>query len=173
VQLIAGLLAAGHETTTSQLPNFFYVLLTHPQEWQRLVDDPALIPSAVEELMRYVPLGVGASIPRYALEDVAFGDVIVKAGEPVLVALAAANRDPDVFDRPDTLDLQRPSNPHIGFGHGAHHCVGAQLARLDLQVALRVLIERMPGLTPAVPPEELDWKRGRLVRGLSALPVTW
>jgi cytochrome P450 len=173
VQLIGGLLAAGQETTTSQLPNFFYVLMTFRDEWERLVADPALIPSAVEELMRYVPLGVGAAIPRYALEDVAFGDVVVRAGEPVLVSLASANRDPDVFERPDTLDLERRSNPHIGFGHGAHHCVGAQLARMELQVALTVLTRRLPGLAPAVPPEELKWKSGRLVRALSALPVTW
>ncbi|TDB90304.1 cytochrome P450, partial [Micromonospora fluostatini] len=173
VQLAGGLLAAGHETTVTQIPNFVYVLLTAEQGWARLRAEPGLVPSAVEELMRYVPLGATAGFARYALEDVELGGVLVRAGEPVLVSIASANRDETVFTDPDTLDLTRAVNPHLGFGHGAHHCVGAQLARMELQVVLETLLERAPGLRLAVPESELTWKSGLLVRGLTALPVSW
>ncbi|PZM89993.1 MAG: cytochrome P450 [Actinobacteria bacterium] len=173
VQLIAGLLAAGHETTVTQIPNFVYALLTHPDEWERLKSAPQLIPNAVEELMRWVPLGVGSSFPRYALEDVDIGGVRVRAGEPVIASLSSANRDETVFADPDRLDLTRAVNPHLGFGHGVHHCLGAQLARMELQVALAALLDRLPGLRLAVPEAELAWKSGLLVRGLRTLPVTW
>ncbi|MEO3748126.1 cytochrome P450 [Plantactinospora sp. B5E13] len=173
VQFAAGLLAAGHETTVTQIPNFVYVLLENPAELDRLRADPALMPSAVEELLRYVPLGVASAFPRYALEDVELGGVLVRAGEPVLASLTSANRDGEVFADPDRLDLGRDPNPHVGFSHGVHHCVGAQLARMELQVALRTLVSRLPGLRLAVPEPELVWKSGLIVRGLISLPVTW
>ncbi|MGW0435384.1 cytochrome P450 [Micromonospora sp. NPDC003197] len=173
VRLAAGLLAAGHETTVTQISNFVYVLLTHPTELDRLRADPKLIPTAVEELLRYVPLGAASAFARYAKEDVELGGSTVRAGEPVLGALSSANRDERVFADPDRLDLTRPINPHVGFGHGVHHCVGAQLARMELQVALGSLISRFPKLRLAVPEPELGWKSGMLVRGLTALPVAW
>ncbi|MCM0675547.1 cytochrome P450 [Micromonospora phytophila] len=173
VRLAAGLLAAGHETTVSQIPNFVYVLLTRPEEWARLRADPQLVPNAVEELMRFVPLGASSAFARYALEDVELGGVLVRAGEPVVVSIPSANRDETVFVEPDRLDLTRQSNPHLGFGHGVHHCVGAQLARMELQVVLETLIDRTPGLRLAVPESALTWKSGLLVRGPVALPVAW
>jgi cytochrome P450 len=173
VRLAAGLLAAGHETTVTQIPNFVYVLLTHPEQREQLRADLDLVPSAVEELMRYVPLGVASSFARYALEDVELGGVLVRAGDPVIGSVASANRDDAVFAEPDTLDLTRSTNPHIGFGHGAHHCVGAQLARMELQVAVTALLTRLPGLRFAGPEEELEWKSGLLVRGLKRMPVAW
>ncbi|ROT28236.1 cytochrome P450 [Micromonospora sp. HM5-17] len=173
VRFAAGLLAAGHETTVTQIPNFVYVLLQHPTELARLRADLSLVPSAVEELLRYVPLGVASAFPRYALQDIELGGVLVRAGEPVLASLTSANRDAEVFTDPDRLDLARDPNPHIGFGHGVHHCVGAQLARMELQVALRTLVTRLPGLRLAVPEPELVWKSGLIVRGLVALPVAW
>ncbi|MBE1491261.1 cytochrome P450 [Plantactinospora soyae] len=173
VQLAAGLLAAGHETTVTQIPNFVYVLLEHPAELARLRADPTLVPSAVEELIRFVPLGVASAFPRYATEDIELGGVLVRAGEPVLPAVGSANRDGEVFADPDRLDLGRVPNPHVGFGHGVHHCIGAQLARMELQVAIHTLVTRLPGLRLAVPEPELTWKSGLLVRGLAALPVTW
>ncbi|MER5332133.1 cytochrome P450 [Micromonospora sp. NPDC002717] len=173
VRLAAGLLAAGHETTVTQIPNFVYVLLTHPAEWARLRAEPALVPGAVEELMRFVPLGASSAFARYALEDVELGGVLVCAGEPVVVSIPSANRDETVFAEPDRLDLARQANPHLGFGHGVHHCVGAQLARMELQVVLETLIARTPGLRLAVPESELTWKSGLLVRGLVAMPVSW
>jgi cytochrome P450 len=173
VRLAAGLLAAGHETTVTQIPNFVYVLLTHPEELRQLRERPDLVPSAVEELLRYIPLGVGAAFPRYALEDIELGGVLVRAGEPVLSAVASANRDEEVFEEAARFDPTRESNPHIGFGHGAHHCIGAQLARMELQVAISTLLERLPELRFAVPEEELEWKSGLLVRGLKRMPVAW
>ncbi|MBV1854666.1 cytochrome P450 [Catellatospora tritici] len=173
VQLSAGLLAAGHETTVTQLPNFVYVLLTNPDRWRELVAHPDRVPAAVEELMRYVPLGTAAAFARYATEDIMLGDILVRAGEPVLGSLASANRDERVFDHPDELDFARESNPHMGFGHGPHHCVGAQLARMELQVAIGSLVARFPNLELAVAEGELEWKKGMLVRGLRALPVRW
>jgi cytochrome P450 len=173
VRMGVGLLIAGHETTASQIPNFVYVLLTHPDECARLRAEPELVPRAVEELLRYIPLGAAAAFPRYATEDVELSGVLVRAGEPVLAVMASANRDGEVFPDPDTLDLTREENPHVGFGHGVHHCLGAPLARLELQVALGALLRRLPGLSFAVPEDELPWKSGMLVRGLTSLPVTW
>jgi len=126
----------------------------------------------VEELLRFVPLGVAANFARYATEDVDFDGVTVRAGEPVVGSLSSANRDESVFERPDELDFHRDANPHIGFGHGAHHCLGAQLARMELQVALSSIVSHFPDLRLAVPESELPWKTGMLVRGLKSLPVT-
>jgi cytochrome P450 len=170
VNLCIAILIAGHETTASQIPNFVTVLLQHPDEWQRLVDDPELIPGAVEELMRFVPLGVGGGFARYATEDVEVGGVLVKKGEPVLVAVGAANRDPRKFDDPDEIRFDREANQHLGFGHGVHHCLGAQLARLELHEALRALVTGMPGLRVA---GEVEWKDEMLVRAPSRMPVAW
>ncbi|MFI6130302.1 cytochrome P450 [Micromonospora sp. NPDC051141] len=173
VQLAAGLLAAGHETTVTQLPNFAYVLLTHPEQLAWLRADPARVPTAIEELMRYVPLGVASSFARYATEDIEVGGVLVRAGEPVIGSISSANRDETVFADPDRLDLGRETNPHLGFGHGVHHCLGAQLARMELQVGIGTLVARLPELRIAVPEPELTWKTGMIVRGLARMPVAW
>ncbi|MFY1700078.1 MULTISPECIES: cytochrome P450 [unclassified Solwaraspora] len=173
VQLAAGLLAAGHETTVTQIPNFVYLLLTNPEQFAALRADPDRVPAAVEELMRYVPLGVAAAFARYATADVDVGGTLVRAGEPVICSLSAANRDPAVFPDPDALDLAREPNPHIGFGHGVHHCLGAQLARMELQVAVEAVLRHLPGLRLAVPEEQLVWKSGLIVRGLRSMPVSW
>ncbi|WP_326558727.1 cytochrome P450 [Micromonospora sp. NBC_01796] len=173
VQLAAGLLAAGHETTVTQIPNFVYTLLRNPQELARLRADRTLLPGAIEELLRHVPLGAASGFARYALEDVELGGVLVRAGEPVIVELGSANRDHRVFGDPDRLDLTREHNPHLGFGHGVHHCLGAQLARMELQVAIGTLLDRLPELRLAVPEAELPWKSGMLVRGLKHMPVEW
>jgi len=173
LQLSAGLLAAGHETTMSQIPNFVLTLLDHPAELARIKADPELIPQAVEELMRYIPLGIGAAFPRYAKEDVEVGGVLVEAGEPVLAALGSANRDDAAFPDADTLDVTRQGGAHIGFSHGSHHCLGAPLARMELQVALETLVGRLPNLRLAVPVEELTWKRGGFMRSMLEMPISW
>lgn len=173
VNLGIGLLIAGHETTANQIANFTYVLLSEPRHWELLRSRPELVPDAIEELLRYVQLGSGGSFARVATEDVVLGDVTVRAGESVIVNTQAANRDESVFDRSEELDLTRNNNPHMAFGHGIHHCLGAQLARLELQVALGSLLQRFPTLHLAVPYEEVPWKTGLLVRGPKALPVSW
>ncbi|MER7012602.1 cytochrome P450 [Saccharopolyspora sp. NPDC000359] len=173
VRLAAGILVAGHETTATQIPNFVYVLLTHPEQLAALRADLDGIPQAVEELMRFVPLGSGAGFPRYATEDVELGGVLVRAGEPVMVSTSAANRDESVFSDPELLDLTRQEATHIGFGHGPHHCLGAQLARMELQVALRTLLTRLPGLRFATTAEDVEWKSGMLVRGPQKMLLSW
>jgi cytochrome P450 len=170
VDMCAGLLLAGHETTATQIPNFVYVLLEHPEHWAALRADPDLIPAAVEELMRFVPLGAAAGFARYATEDIEVGGVLVRAGEPVLVAVGAANRDALRFTEPGKLRFDREENPHIGFGHGVHHCLGAPLARAELQEALRVLVDRLPGLHLA---GDVEWKTRMIVRGPRTMPVDW
>ncbi|MEV0699408.1 cytochrome P450 [Saccharopolyspora sp. NPDC050389] len=173
VRLASGILVAGHETTATQIPNFVYVLLTHPAQLAELRADLDVVPQAVEELMRYVPLGVGAGFPRYATEDVELGGALVRAGEAVMVSASAANRDEAVFSDPEQLDLTRREATHLGFGHGPHHCLGAQLARLELQVALRTLLTRLPGLRFATSAEDVEWKSGMLVRGPQRMLLTW
>jgi cytochrome P450 len=170
VDLCVGILIAGHETTASQIPNFVYVLLDQPERWNELRENPDLIPAAVEELTRFVPLGAGAGFARYAKEDVEVGGVLVKAGEPVLVAIGAANRDALQFASPETLVFTRESSPHLGFGHGVHHCLGAPLARLELQEALRALLSELPGLKLA---GDITWKSQMIVRGARTMPVRW
>ena len=170
VDLCVGILVAGHETTASQIPNFVYALLDQPGQWARLVADPDLIPAAVEELLRFVPLGAGAGFARYATEDIEVGGVLVRAGEPVLVAVGAANRDRLQFDDADQLRFDREDNHHLGFGHGVHHCLGAPLARLELQEALRALVTELPGLHLA---GDIVWKTQMLVRGPRSMPIGW
>jgi cytochrome P450 len=171
--LAAGLLAAGYETTATQIPNFVYALLTHPDQLELLRARPELVGCAVEELMRFVPITATVSIPRWAVADVELSGGTVRAGEPVFASRSAANRDPRAFREPNRLDVSRQHNPHVGFGHGIHHCLGAQLARLELQVALSVLIDRFPRLRFAVAEEDLCWRTGSALRGLVALPVAW
>lgn len=171
--LVQGILVAGFETTATQIPNFLYVLLNHPDQLAAVRADPALVPRAVEELLRHIPLGVAATAPRYALEDIEMGGVLVRAGQPVVVALHAANRDESVFTDPDKLDLRRREAPHVGFGHGAHHCLGAPLARVELQVALHTLLTRLPGLAFAGTEQDVVWKTGMATRGPERMAITW
>lgn len=173
LSLTQGLLVAGHETTASQIPNFVYVLLTHPEQLAQLRGDLSLVPKAVEELMRFVPLGQGPGIARYALEDIELGGVLVRAGEPVLPAIHSANRDVSVYTDPDLLDLLRQETSHVGFGHGAHHCLGAPLARMELQVALDTLLRRFPELSLAEGDGDIEWKAGLATRGPARMSVTW
>jgi len=167
------ILLGGHETTANQISLSLLVLLDHPAGLERLRADPALIPGAVEELVRYVPLGFGLPPARMATEDVRLGDVTIAAGEIVLPLFAAANRDPAAFSDPDRFDVLRPPANHLAFGAGVHHCLGAQLARLELQQAFHGLIGRMPGLRLAVPASELSFKPGMAIRSLRELPVSW
>ncbi|AHH94990.1 cytochrome P450 [Kutzneria viridogrisea] len=173
VQFGVTLLVAGHETTANQIGNFVYTLLSDRERWAELRADPELLNPAIEELMRFTPLGSNAGFPRIALEDVELSGTLVRAGEAVLTQNAAANRDKSVWDKPEELDFHREHNPHIAFGHGAHHCLGAQLARVELQVAVGSLLKRMPDLRFAVPAEQVPFKHGRLVRGLRSMPVAW
>lgn len=174
VQLTLVILAAGYESTASQIVNFTYALLTHPGQLALLRSRPELMPGAVEELMRWVPLlAVADVLPRYALEDVELSGGTVRSGEPVLLAKHAANRDPRRYADPERLDITRDAQGQLGFGHGAHHCLGAPLARMDIQIALSALLQRFPDLRLAVPETEVEWKSGMAVRGPVTLPIAW
>lgn len=167
------LLIAGYETTANEIADFAYVLFTNPDQLALLKARPELVPNAVEELLRFTPLTVSAAYPRYATADVDIAGDTVHTGQPVLISTNAANRDPAVFAEPDRLDLTRPAAHHLAFGHGPHFCAGAPLARMELQVALGLLLERMPDLQLACEPDAVAWKTGLLFRGPEKLPVAW
>ncbi|MEW2401845.1 cytochrome P450 [Streptomyces sp. NPDC046862] len=171
--MLSGILVGGFETTATQITNFVYVLLTHPEQLAALRADLDRIPQAVEELLRFVPLSIGTTFARYALEDVEVGGVTVRAGEPVMVALHSANRDESVFTCPHQLDLERREAAHVAFGGGIHHCLGSPLARVELQVALHTLLTRFPGLRFHESEADVVWKTGVLTRGPERLPLTW
>ncbi|MEU5955187.1 cytochrome P450 [Streptomyces sp. NPDC047525] len=169
------LLFAGFETTVNLIGNGTYALLTHPEQRERLQDslkdgDTALLETGLEELLRFDG-PVELATWRFATEPLTIGGEEIAAGDPVLVVLAAADRDPERFDRPDTLDLSRRDNQHLGYGHGIHYCLGAPLARLEGQAALATLLRRLPDLRLAVEPGDLRWRGGLIMRGLRTLPV--
>ncbi|MET9249302.1 cytochrome P450 [Nonomuraea sp. NPDC003709] len=166
------LLFAGHETTVTVIGNGALWLLTTPGRWQALVDDPSRIDSAVEEILRAPGLG-GSGIPRYARTDLEMAGAHVRAGDLVLLDTGAANHDAAVFADPDRFDLDRPPTPHLTFGHGARYCIGAPLARIELQVVFSQLVARFPALKLGCAVEELTFNPNVLTGGLTALPVTW
>jgi cytochrome P450 len=173
VHLCLGILIGGHETTANQINMSLLTLLAHPPELARLQAEPALIPDAVEEFMRYVPLGTGLPPARITTCETTLGGVTIPAGETVWPLFSIANRDPSVFPDPDHFDVTRPPATHMGFGFGAHHCLGSQLARIELQEAFRGLLSRLPGLRLAVSASELRYKENMTINSLHELPVTW
>jgi len=166
-------LIGGHETTANQICQSLLTLLGHPDELERLAAEPTLIPGGVEELLRFVPISSTLPPVRIATEDVLLGDVTVRAGEAVVPLYATANRDTAEFGDPDRLDVGRQLVSHLGFGAGAHHCLGAQLARMELQEAFRGLLGRLPGMRLAVPASQLRYKPGMAIFSLRELPVRW
>ncbi|MER5261539.1 cytochrome P450 [Actinosynnema sp. NPDC002837] len=170
--LSMALLFAGHETTVVQIGMGVLHLLAYPDQWRALRQDPSLVASAVEEIMR-APVQGGGGIPRYARTDLEVDGVVIRAGDLVLLDIGAANHDPAVFTDPDRFDIARPAQPHLAFGHGARYCIGAPLARIELQAVLTHLVPRFPTMTLAVPVEELAVRRDTLTGGLVELPVTW
>jgi cytochrome P450 len=166
------LVVAGHDTTTSLIGNGTVALLLHPEQRDALVDDPALVPRAIEEILRW-DAPVPHSTFRYATQDVALGGTVIPAFAQVIISLAAANRDPHRYDHPETLDITRADTSHLAFGHGIHHCLGARLARLEGTIALTALHGRFPAMRLAVPRSALRWSHGDglVLRGLSELPV--
>ncbi|MDT0270456.1 cytochrome P450 [Streptomyces sp. DSM 44915] len=169
------LLFAGFETTVNLIGNGVHALLGHPEQLARLraglaAGDERLLATAVEELLRYDG-PVELATWRFATEPLTLGGAAVAAGDPVLVVLAAADRDPARFTEPDTLDLGRSDNPHLGYGHGIHYCLGAPLARAEARTAFAVLLRRLPDLRWARDAPEPRWRGGLIMRGLRSLPV--
>ncbi|AZQ70691.1 cytochrome P450 [Streptomyces luteoverticillatus] len=170
--MIFQLLVAGQEPVTNQITTALVALTRHPEALERLRAEPALMPRAVEELLR-LDGAFELTTWRFLAEDAELHGTRVPAGDSVIVSLCAANRDPERFPDPDVLDLDRAQGPHLAFGHGTHFCPGAALARVELQVALGTLIARLPGLRLAVPDDELEWIPAVLGRGTAALPVAF
>ncbi|ASF08097.1 putative cytochrome P450 [Nocardia brasiliensis NBRC 14402] len=166
------LLVAGHETTASMTSLSVITLLEHPDQHAALRADPSLIPGAVEELLRYLAIADIAG-GRFAKADIEIDGHVIKRGEGVLVSNSIANRDGSVFAEPDTFDVHRSARQHIAFGYGVHQCLGQNLARLELEIILGGLLERIPTLRLAVPTEQLTLRPGTTIQGVNALPVTW
>jgi cytochrome P450 len=173
-QLATGVLIAGHETTAGQISVSVAALLENPDQSALLRDaeDPKVIATAVEELMRYCSI-IQTGQRRIAVEDIEVDGEVIRAGEGIILDVAPANWDARQFPEPDRLDLQRQDGPQVGFGYGRHQCVGQQLARMELQIVLPSLLRRIPTLRLAVPLDELPFKHDALAYGLHELPMVW
>jgi cytochrome P450 len=169
---VDALLIAGQTTMTGRLDLGMLLLLQNPDQLDLLTRDPELVPDAAEEALRLTPPPWDVPL-RYAKEDIDCNGVTIRAGELVLFVLSSANRDPRVFADPHRFDLTRRPNPHLAFGHGPASCVGAALARIEMQAAFRILFPRLPTLRLAVPVDELEARKDVLGGGLASLPVTW
>lgn len=169
-----GLLIGGHETTANQINLFLMALMHFRDLWDRVVANPQDIPRTVEELSRYMQIGVtGVMLPRVAKQDVELGGVTIPAGGVVLLAFMVANRDPEVFADPHRMNVDRPTNPHLGFGIGIHTCIGVHLARMELQEALAGIVRWMPNVRMAIPESQVRLVEGLVVRQVAELPLTW
>jgi cytochrome P450 len=162
------LLVAGHETTTNLIGAGMLRLIRQPEALEQLRSAPGLLPSAVEELLRFEsPV---QRVPRAAMEDIEISNMRIARGQRVIVGIGAANRDPQVFAEPNRLDLGRQPNPHLAFGHGIHFCLGASLARLEAQIAFGCALRRLTAIQLAGPPV---WSSNRVIRGLRSLPIRY
>lgn len=170
--MILLLIVVGYETSVNLIGNGTLALLRHPTAWQQLQAEPSLLPSAVEEMLRY-DCPVERAPMRYAAEDVEMAGITIRRGDAVSVVLGSANRDSAYFVAADTFDIARDPNRHLAFGQGIHYCLGAPLARLEGRIAMQALIAQMPDLHLAVPTDALRWRTHPIMRGLQRLPVAW
>ena len=174
VATVMTLLIGGYENPAHQVGKGLYSLFRHPAQLAALRADPARLPAAVEEMLRYTgALDSGFGSPRFALEDVEVAGVTIPKGSTLLVIRQSANRDETRFDDPDRFDISRDPTQHLVFGHGPHHCIGAALARLEFEVGFGRLLARFPGLRLAVPIEDIQWAYRVTASGPAALPAAW
>jgi cytochrome P450 len=166
------MLRGGHETTASQMAMGLLTLFQHPDQLRLVLDDPALVKPATEEMLRFnaIVQFVGA---RVAIADVELGGQVIRKGEGIYALISAANRDPARFPDPDRFDVTRKVNPHLAFGFGTHACIGQLLARNELRIAFTALLARLPGLRLAIPMEEVAYKSDFFIYGPQRLPITW
>ncbi|MCI2420515.1 cytochrome P450 [Saccharopolyspora sp. K220] len=170
ISMVFLLLVAGHETTVNLIGNGVLALLRNPDQWAALRANPELVTGAVEEMLRFDGPVIHGTF-RHTVEPVEVGGVLIPAGEMVWVGLTAANNDPERFPEPDRFDISRDAHGHLAFGHGIHFCLGAQLARLEAQIALRHLVERFPNLSGSGALDDVQWRFSTLIHGLRELPV--
>ncbi|MFD4986511.1 cytochrome P450 [Streptomyces sp. NPDC058374] len=167
------MLVAGHESSVSMISMGTLALLEHPDKWAELQADSSQLPSAVEELLRYLTV-VHQTAVRVTAEEVEIGGVVIPEGQGVIALTSSADRDADYFDDPDTIDWTRGKlRQHFAFGYGPHHCLGHLLAKVEMQVVFAALLRRMPTLRLAVPFAELNFKDDQSITGVTRLPVTW
>ncbi|MEK9522857.1 cytochrome P450 [Streptomyces sp. NPDC087908] len=171
VQLATILLIAGHETTANMISLGTYTLLRHPERLAELRADPGLVPAAVEELLRFLSIADG--LLRVAREDVEVDGTLIRAGEGVVFSTSVINRDAAAYADPDSLDWTRSARHHLAFGFGIHQCLGQNLARAEMEIALGTLLRRLPGLRLADPAGDIPFKPGDTIQGMLELPVTW
>ncbi|ANB10038.1 cytochrome [Streptomyces ambofaciens] len=171
VALAVILLVAGHETTANMISLGTYTLLRNPRRLTELREDPSLLPGAVEELMRVLSIADG--LLRMATEDIEVDGQTIRAGDGVVFSTSVINRDESVYPDPDVLDWHRPARHHVAFGFGIHQCLGQNLARAEMEIALRTLFDRLPSLRLAVPAQEVPFKPGDTIQGMLELPVAW
>jgi cytochrome P450 len=168
------LLVAGHDTTTYEISNIAYTLLTQPETLGWLRGHPELLPQAIEELLRHIPFRQGVGIPRIATQDIELSGTTIPAGDYMHVSYLAANRDPHAYGHPDDLDFHRTdAPPHMTFGYGNHHCLGSHLARMMLQEAISALLTRFPHLQLAAPSHQVAWNTASIWRYPLTLPIGW
>ncbi|MER7571295.1 cytochrome P450 [Streptomyces sp. NPDC126514] len=170
---LAGPLQIGGEAVTHNCGQMLYLLLTRPELMERMRARPEERGAVLDELLRFVPHRSSVGLARIALEDVELHGLLIRAGDPVYVSYLAANRDPEVFTDPDRIDPDRTANPHLAFGNGPHYCTGAVLARLQTELLVGTVLDRLPGLRLTVAPEEVVWRRRTMIRGPQSLPCTW
>ncbi|MFE6332122.1 cytochrome P450 [Streptomyces sp. NPDC057798] len=170
---LAGPLQIGGEAVTHNCGQMLYLLLTRPELMERMRARPEERGAVLDELLRFVPHRSSVGLARIALEDVELHGLLIRAGDPVYVSYLAANRDPEVFTDPDRIDPDRAASPHLAFGNGPHYCTGAVLARLQTELLVGTVLDRLPGLRLAVAPEEVVWRRRTMIRGPQSLPCTW
>ncbi|MFK0173848.1 cytochrome P450 [Streptomyces sp. NPDC090306] len=170
---LAGPLQIGGEAVTHNVGQMLYLMLTRPELGARVRERPAERGPVLDELLRYVPHRASVGLARVAREDVELHGHLIRAGDPVYVSYLAANRDPEVFPDPDRIDPDREPNPHLAYGNGAHHCTGAVLARMQTELLVDTLFDRLPGLALAVPADRVEWRHRTMIRGPRTLPVTW
>ncbi|PKV83954.1 cytochrome P450 [Streptomyces sp. TLI_146] len=171
VRMAVLLLVAGHETTANMLSLGTFTLLEHPERLAELRADASLMPVAVEELMRFLSIADG--MLRVATEDIEVAGTVIRAEEGVVLATSLINRDGSVYPDADVLDWHRSARHHVGFGFGIHQCLGQNLARAEMEIALGALITRLPGLRLAAPADRIPFKPGDTLQGMLELPVTW
>ncbi|KPC72834.1 cytochrome P450 [Streptomyces sp. NRRL WC-3753] len=170
---LAGPLQIGGEAVTHNVGQMLYLLLTRPELMARMRERPEARGTALDELLRWISHRTSVGLARIALEDIEVHGTRIAAGEPVYVSYLAANRDPDVFPDPDRIDLDREPNPHLAYGNGHHFCTGAVLARMQTELLVDTLLDRLPGLRLAVPADQVAWRRKTMIRGPRTLPCTW
>lgn len=170
---LAGPLQIGGEAVTHNVGQMLFLLLTRPELMTRMRERPEARGTALDELLRWISHRTSVGLARIALEDVDVRGTRIAAGDPVYVSYLAANRDPDVFADPDRIDLDREPNPHLAYGNGHHFCTGAVLARMQTELLVDTLLERLPGLRLAVPAEQVAWRRKTMIRGPRTLPCAW